>query len=145
MSYKGPQPIDNRAANVGCLAALGVALFPTTFCTGCWVHTLHFVFALLLFSIFIFFSIYLFRKTNPDKKMTTEKKYRNRVYLICGIIMILCILGIAVSFYLLEDSVSKQYHLVYWFESLALVSFGISWITKSESFYLRDKKRKSGT
>lgn len=140
MSYKGPMPIDNRVANAGCLAALGVALFPTTFCTGCWVHTLHFVFALLLFSVFIFFSIYLFRKTNPDKKMTTEKKYRNRVYLICGIIMILCILGIAVSFYLLDDSISKKYHLVYWFESLALVSFGISWITKSESFYLKDKK-----
>lgn len=143
MSYKGPMPIDNRVANAGCIAALGVALFPTTFCTGCWVHTLHFVFALLLFSVFIFFSIYLFRKTNPDKKMTTEKKYRNRVYLICGIIMILCILGIAVSFYLLDDSISKKYHLVYWFESLALVSFGISWITKSESFYLKDKK--SGT
>ena len=145
MSYKGPQPIDNRVANIGCLAALGVALFPTTFCTGCWVHTLHFVFALLLFSVFIFFSIYLFRKTPPDKKMTTEKKFRNRVYLICGIIMILCILGIAISFYLLKDSISKKYHLVYWFESLALVSFGISWITKSESFYLKDKKKKSGT
>ena len=139
LSYKGPKPIDNHAANVGCIAALGVALFPTTFCTDCWVHIMHFVFAFLLFSVFIFFSIYLFRKTNPEKIMTTEKKYRNRVYLVCGIIMILCIAAIAVSLLCLDASVSQQYKLVYWFESIALASFGISWITKSESFYLKDK------
>ena len=139
MTYKGPEPIDNRTANIGCIAALGTALFPTTFCTDCWVHKLHFVFALLLFSVFIFFSIYLFRKTNPSKIITPEKKNRNRIYLVCGIIMILCILAIAVSLLLLDASVSQEYHLVYWFESIALVSFGISWITKSESFYLKDK------
>jgi hypothetical protein len=139
MSYKGPELIDNRAANLGCLAALGVALFPTTFCQACWVHNLHFVFAFLLFSVFIFFSVYLFRKTSPGKKITREKKYRNRIYLVCGIIMILCIIGIAISSFLVEQSLSLKYHLIYWFESVALVSFGISWITKSESFYLKDK------
>ena len=139
LSYKGPERIDNRAADVGCVAALGVALFPTTYCSDCWVHIIHFVFALLLFSVFIFFSIYLFRKTNPQKKITTEKKYRNRVYLICGIIMIVCIVAIAISLLLLDASVSAKYKLVYWFESIALISFGVSWITKSESFYLKDK------
>jgi fatty acid desaturase len=140
LSYKGPEPIDNRAADVGCVAALGVALFPTTYCPSCWVHYLHFVFALLLFSVFIFFSIYLFRKTNPAKAMTPEKRDRNKVYLICGIIMIVCIAAIAFSLLVLEPSVSSKYKLVFWFESLALVSFGISWITKSESFYLKDKE-----
>ena len=140
LSYKGPERIDNRTADVGCIAALGVALFPTTYCSDCWVHIMHFVFALLLFSVFIFFSIYLFRKTNPNKEITTEKKYRNRVYLICGIIMIVCIVAIAISLLVLDTSVSGKYKLVYWFESIALISFGISWITKSESFYLKDKK-----
>ncbi len=140
LSYKGPERIDNRAADVGCIAALGLALFPTTYCSDCWVHIMHFVFALLLFSVFIFFSVYLFRKTHPNKKITTEKKYRNRVYLICGIIMIICIVAIAISLLVLDASVSVKYKLVYWFESIALVSFGISWITKSESFYLKDKK-----
>lgn len=139
MTYKGPDPIDNKTANIGCVAALGVALFPTTFCPKCWVYYLHFGFALVLFSVFIFFSIVLFRKTNPNKKMTTKKKYRNRIYMICGVIMILCIAAIAVSLGLLDESIAQKYKLVYWFESIALVSFGISWITKSESFYLRDK------
>jgi len=139
MTYKGPEPIDNRTANIGCIAALGTALFPTTICTDCWVHKMHFVFAILLFSVFIFFSLFLFRKTNPAKKITPEKKYRNRIYFVCGIIMILCVAAIAISLLLLDDSVSQEYHLVYWFESIALVSFGISWITKSESFFLKDK------
>ena len=74
--------------------------------------------------------------------MTVQKKYRNRIYLVCGIIMILCIIAIAICFFLLDDSVTEKYKLVFWFESIALVSFGISWITKSESFYLKDKNPK---
>lgn len=58
--------------------------------------------------------------------MTSEKKDRNRVYLICGIIMILCIAAITFSLLVLDASVSAKYKLVYWFESIALVSFGIS-------------------
>jgi len=141
MSYKGPELIDNKVANIGCVAALGVALFPTTFCPDkCWVYYAHFTFALTLFSVFIAFSIWLFRKSKPGKEMTPQKKSRNKVYLICGIIIILCIVAIALCLIYLDNSVNEKYHLVYWFESLALVSFGISWITKSESFYLKDKE-----
>ncbi len=55
MAYKGPALIDNRTATIGCIASLGASLFPTTFCSDCWVHTLHFIFAFLLFSVFHFF------------------------------------------------------------------------------------------
>jgi hypothetical protein len=137
-SYKGPEPVDNRTANIGCIAALGVALFPTTFCSNCWVHYLHFVFAIVLFSVFIFFSIYLFRKTNPNKPPTRQKKKRNQIYLVCGIIMIICILGIAVSSFKFSEEASAKYHLVFWFETIALASFGFSWITKSEFLLLKD-------
>lgn len=138
LSYKGPERIDNRAADVGCVAALGVALFPTTYCGDCWVHYLHFVFTLTLFSVFIFFSLVLFRKTDPKKKMSPEKKNRNKIYLVCGIIMIVCILAIAFSLLVLKQTISEKYSLVYWFESIALASFGFSWITKSETLFLKD-------
>ncbi len=138
LSYKGPERIDNRAADVGCVAALGVALFPTTYCGDCWVHYLHFVFALTLFSVFIFFSLVLFRKTDPKKQMSPEKKSRNMIYLVCGIIMIVCILAIAFSLLVLKQTISEKYSLVYWFESIALASFGFSWITKSETLFLKD-------
>lgn len=140
LSYKGPERIDNRAADIGCVAALGVALFPTTWCNTCWVHYMHFVFAFTLFSVFIFFSLVLFRKSGPGGHMTNAKKNRNKVYFICGLIMVGCILAIAVSLLLLKPETSSKYSLVYWFESIALAAFGISWITKSEMIYLKDKE-----
>lgn len=137
MTYKGYDKIDSRAANLGCVFALGVALFPTT-STNHIVHIMHFVFAVLLFSVFIFFSVYLFRKTNPNTARTRQKDKRNRVYLACGIVMIACIVGIAIGMLWLE-TVSATYHLVFWFESLALIAFGVSWVVKAEFLFLKDK------
>jgi uncharacterized membrane protein len=70
--------------------------------------------------------------------MSPEKKNRNKIYLTCGIIMIVCILAIAFSLLVLKQAISEKYSLVYWFESIALASFGFSWITKSETLFLRD-------
>jgi len=136
LSYRGYDALDSRAANLGCAFALGVALFPTT-SSNDWIHKLHFVFALLLFSVFIFFSIYLFRRSDPRKSCTKQKETRNRAYLVCGIIMIICVAGIAVCSFLLEK-ISAKYHLVFWLESIALVSFGFSWITKAEFLFWKD-------
>ncbi len=139
MSYKGYDRVDSRVANLGCVFALGVALCPTTSHNNI-IHIMHFVFAVLLFSVFIFFSIYLFRKTDPTKVLTRQKDNRNRVYFICGIIMILCIIGIALSMIFFEPF-SQTWHLVFWFESVALISFGFSWITKAEFLFWKDKNK----
>jgi len=132
VSYKGYAPIDSIAANFGCAFALGVALFPTTSLNK-FVHYSHFVFALLLFSDFIFFSIYLFRKKKPNP--TSQKVRRNAVYLVCGIVMIVCIAAIAACEFLLSNEVKTRLHPVFWMESLALFSFGFSWITKAEMVF----------
>jgi uncharacterized protein YacL len=139
MSYKGYDRVDSRVANLGCVFALGVALCPTTSHNNI-IHIMHFVFAVLLFSVFIFFSIYLFRKTDPTKVLTRQKDNRNRVYFICGIIMILCIIGIALSMIFFEPF-SQTWHLVFWFESVALISFGFSWITKAEFLFWKDENK----
>lgn len=136
-AYKGPEPIDNKVANVGSLMAMGVALFPTTSSIK-WVHYMHFVFAICLFTVFIVFSIYLFRKTKKGTVPTDEKKKRNKLYLFCGIVMILCIAGLAISMWLMEDLCSRA-KLVFWGEATALFAFGISWLTKAEWLYLKDK------
>lgn len=135
MTYKGYDKTDSRIANLGCVFALGVALFPTT-SSNHTVHIMHFVFALLLFTVFIVFSIYLFRKTGPGRR-TKQKDKRNKVYLTCGIIMIVCILGIAASMFFWEAA-SQSYHLVFWFESVALIAFGTSWVVKAEFLFLKD-------
>lgn len=131
LSYKGYEKIDDRTADIGCIAALGVALFPTT-SKNYTVHVMHFVFAILLFSTFIFFSLYLFRKTSGVKKVTKQKVLRNRVYVTCGIIMIVCIIGIALASLGLMGAAASKYKIVFWLEAVALSSFGFSWIVKGE-------------
>lgn len=135
VSYRGYAPIDSIAANLGCAFALGVALCPTT-SENKTIHYLHFVFAFLLFSVFIFFSIYLFRKKSPHP--TKQKKNRNTVYLICGVVMIVCIAGIAASELFNLDA---DWHLVFWLESVALIAFGFSWITKAEVVFEDENKK----
>jgi len=55
--------------------------------------------------------------------------------------MIVCIIGIALSMYFLE-SLSETLHLVFWLESLALMAFGFSWITKAEFLFMKDEEDK---
>ena len=141
MTYKGYDKTDSRVANLGCVFALGVALFPTT-STNYVVHIMHFVFALLLFTVFIVFSMYLFRKTDTNTVYTKQKDKRNKVYLACGIIMILCIAGIAIGMLWLEK-LSTTYHLVFWFELVAFIAFGVSWVVKAEFLFLKDGDKKS--
>jgi preprotein translocase subunit SecG len=136
MTYKGYDKTDSRIANLGCVFALGVALFPTT-SSNHFVHIMHFVFALLLFTVFIVFSMYLFRKTDPNVVKTRQKDKRNKVYLACGIVMILCIAGIALGMLVFEKA-SEAYHLVFWFESVALIAFGFSWVVKAEFLFMKD-------
>ena len=78
------------------------------------------------------------RKTDPNKVYTKQKDKRNKVYLLCGIVMILCIAGIAVGMLWLEE-LSAAYHLVFWFESIALIAFGFSWVVKAEFLFMKDK------
>ena len=141
-AYRGYEPIDSKISNLACVFAIGVALFPTT-SSNDLVHKLHFVFALLLFSAFIVFSIFLFRKKDKSKPgpIPDIKKKRNKVYLTCGIIMIICIIVIALASLNMLGDASGRYNLVFWFETIALVSFGFSWITKGGELVLTEEPK----
>jgi hypothetical protein len=135
-AYKGPERIDSIIANIGGTMAMGVALFPTV-SDKKLIYSMHFVCAVLLFTVFIVFSLYLFRKTKKHAKPTPEKVKRNRVYFWCGIIMIVCIVAMFVCYIFLKPA-AAQYNIIFWGETIALVSFGTSWLTKAEWLYLRD-------
>ena len=143
-AYRGPDKIDNIVANWACIFALGIALFPTTPSDipkpgEEVIGVIHFIFALLFFLTITCMSLFLFtRSTKP--KQSDEKKQRNKVYKSCGYIMLVSIILIGV-FHLLPKAVEeslKKFHPVFWLESIALVSFGVSWLTKGEGI-LKDK------
>ncbi len=146
-SYKGYGQADDLAGNLACLFAIGVALFPTTpddpaaaqaFNTG----LIHYLFAACFFATLSYFSLVLFTKTNPRGKppMTPRKRQRNRVYQVCGYIMIACIVLIGVYSFFLQKAVPllAAYHPIFWLEAVAIVAFGISWLTKGEAL-LKDQ------
>jgi len=98
----------------------------------------HLIAAALMFLVLAYFCLFLFRKTSPHKPLTRRKSHRNRVFLICGLVMLACM---AVMFTLSFKSI----HAVLWptgilfgCESLALIAFGVAWLVKGEVF-LRDR------
>lgn len=135
LCYQGYDWRDNLAGNLACVFLLGVALFPIT-SEANWVHVVHLTSAGALFSTFAVFSLYLFRLSRKGVPPSPEKRKRNLVYLISGLVIVACILAIGIS-KLFFDEVAG-WEPVFWLESLALCAFGVSWLLKGERF-LRDK------
>lgn len=149
-TYKGYDKIDLWSAKLAALFALGVAFFPTDNfepLSSCKVLALdgnhiinivHFTSATLLFLTFAFFSLFLFTKTSGNK--TDRKEARNIIYKICGYLILLSI--VAIFIYSVVPSINEQFRKfkpIFWFETLALLAFGLSWLTKGEGL-LPDKE-----
>lgn len=128
---------DNRAdrfiAKVGCFAAIGLALFPTGAPVESlarpwwreWSGVVHSVSAVTLFTTFILFAIWLFRKSSTPKRRDRplEKRLRDDICLVCGLCMIASVLWAAIG---------KQVgRTIFWPESIAIVAFAASWLVKS--------------
>ena len=149
-TYNGYDERDKIAAQLGSVCALGVAFFPTSILIplpGCnippvsnnpLIGALHFAFAALFFINLAYFALFLF--TESKGEMTTQKKKRNKVYRVCGIIMVVCIILIAIYILFVEGQLPNpaQYDVVFYLESIALWAFATSWLVKGEMF-LADK------
>ncbi len=155
-AYRGYDMHDRVAGILAFIFALGIAFFPTVpdpdeiieACTivpdnpNPLVGIIHFVSAALFFLVLSYFSLVLFTRTKDNDKAnhTPEKKKRNVIYRICGIIMLACLVLIALWFLLIKKHFPsiQEYRPVFWLETGALVAFGISWLTKGHVIW-RDK------
>ncbi|OGW61299.1 MAG: hypothetical protein A2638_00030 [Nitrospirae bacterium RIFCSPHIGHO2_01_FULL_66_17] len=143
MSYRGYERKDDIAGDLACVFALGVALFPTTPDVNITprdhiIGALHLLFAAGFFLTLAFFSLVLFRKTDPTRAPTRGKLKRNAVYTLCGYTILVCLAFIVVVAFLSSDSPVKKLDPVFWFEAAAIVAFGVSWLTKGEAI-LKDE------
>jgi hypothetical protein len=138
-AYKGYERQDSIAGNLACIFAVGVALFPTAqeppSCSAHIGFSLHGTFAALLFLTLAYFSLFLFTKTDSTKTPTPQKLKRNAVYKVCGYVMLTCILLIGALNFLPQDTTAaiEMHHPVFWLEAIAIVVFGVSWLTKGEA------------
>ena len=119
-------------------------LFPTApECESCSysqiASDLHWTFAALLFLTLSYFSLFLFTKTDPSKTPTPQKLQRNAVYKTCGCVMLGC-LALIPPVKLIPGiaALVAPDDPVFWLEAIAIVAFGVSWLTKGEAI-LKDE------
>jgi len=131
-SYFGYDRVDRVMSTIAGLCAFGVAMFPTDDHPE---HTLvgyvHYAFAASLLLILAWFSLFQFRKSSSPMP-TPNKLRRNRVYQVCGYIMVIALAAIVI----LQVSGFIEQHptwnVIYWLETVCLEAFGISWLVKGE-------------
>ncbi len=141
-SYRGYDRRDDLTGNLAGLAAIGVALFPTTPDVGATerdrlIGALHLGSAAILFLCLAYFSLVLFRQSDQQQP-TLEKHQRNQIYATCGYTILICIALIGLIALLPAALPLKQLTPIFWLESTAIIAFGISWFTKGETI-LKDK------
>lgn len=146
ISYQGYERIDNIVANLAGFSALGMIIFPTKISykeiekVGIFLIDdnisgfLHLTFATIFFFSLSYNSIFLFTKRH-SANISKEKKRRNILYRICGIIMLLQILLIILYMVFLKETYLAKTYPILIFESIALFAFGISWLVKGNTFF----------
>lgn len=135
-AYNGHSSKESIASKAASLAAISVALFPTS-CNDCMpdiTTTLHLLSAALLFSILTYFCFVPFR--NNTKGQPGKKGLRSKIYFACGWIMIGCMLSILLGKLILTEDEMKAIRLMFLAEATSLCAFGFAWIVSGKYFRL---------
>ena len=116
-------------SKVASVAAIFVAIFPTScdLCeTGGMASSVHYLAAATLFAVLAYFCFVPFRRNT--KGQGGKKGRRSNIYLVCGWIMVGCILTVFVANFTLSDETLQTLRITFWAEAIALVAFGVAWI-----------------
>lgn len=130
---------DEVAGILSGIFALGVAFCPTTpdhDATPFQEHvgTAHYVFAGLLFSTLAVFCLVLFKMSAQGHALTDRKKYRNRVYTGCGIVILASMAAILLLVKILKVTyLPRGVGTVFFFETTSLWAFGVAWLIKGQT------------
>lgn len=155
--YKGKKPIDFIISSTAGVFALCVLLFPTSNISNICCdpdknysvtilqiskirEIFHYTSAGIFLMCLAFMSIFLFTKSNKTpKERSSDKITRNRIYRTCGVIMVAAVLVILAGFLkIIPRGFYEKHHLTFWMETVAVESFGFSWLIKGDTFF-KDK------
>jgi len=145
LSYRGYEKIDNITSSLAGIFAMGVAFLATSHdpdaaCTVrslpdiSWRIAVHYISAALFFITLSFISIFLFTKSKGIK--TGKKLLRNKIYVACGIVMLVAIAIIfALKVFPAFGHLMAKFKPVFWLEWIALIAFGTSWLVKGKFLF----------
>lgn len=134
--------LDFWITNLAGLFAVGVAFFPTSPAAASPhqqdIGHIHFVFAALLFTMLAIMAL-RFTKTNPDGDPTTQKSRRNVIYICCAALIAVSMLVAFIANFL-PAAIKQSMPSLFWFESIAVVAFSVSWLVKGAAFRVLNDK-----
>lgn len=154
ITYHGYTRVDDWITNVTGFLGIGIALCPCICLANPATHVgffnlssdisdyIHLTCAILFFTLLAYNSIFLFTKTTNGEKMTRNKKKRNILYVICGILMFGSLVTMIILRLSLGEHVFNSKPIVFVLESVMLIAFGVSWLVKGETMW-RDKVLKN--
>ena len=134
-SYRGDPNIrfQKWISKLAALSAIGIAVFPC----GCgyseakFISTIHYASAAVMFFILGYFCWDFMRAAK--RKDTKNAAFRALIYKMCFAAIVLSIAVLALD-WLLSGIISSCFEaLVFWGEAVALVAFGIAWLTASRT------------
>ncbi len=100
---------------------------------------IHGISAALLFAFLAWFSFFVFtrvvekRHLDDKGKLTPQKRNRNIIYIASGIVIVVSMFAIVIGHFFFSDWWNLN-NLTFWFESIALWAFGVSWVVKGQFF-----------
>ena len=149
--YKGKEPVDFLLSSAAGLFALCLLIFPTDNISNVChdenhlysltiLHeskfrpVFHYISAAIFLSCLAYMSLFLFTKSNKSPELRgKQKRRRNRIFRTCGVIMVLALLVILANpLKIISKDSFEKYHLMFWMETIAVESFGVSWLIKAE-------------
>lgn len=136
-AYNGYTTTQSVTSKIASLAAILAAVCPTKCETCQWsiIAIVHYCSATTLFSVLAYFCLGPFSQKAEGKKFTHKKaKRRKIIYQLCGYSMIVCMVTAAISIgvqLFLPGNKIETLRLTYWAEAVALVAFGVAWMTAS--------------
>ena len=147
--YRGTDTQDNILTNIAGACAVAIALlptepeyhplihaqFPNILTDECYRNHGPLGFHIYVVAAFFLIISYLtiFRFTKPGRSDDiNRKRSRNKVYIACGIVMVICIALVVII--KLRDYTSS----IFWPETVAIVAFSIAWLTKGHAI-LKDR------
>ena len=133
-AYNGHSKTQSYTSKIASISAVLVAVFPTV-CDKCETSTtsiIHYVSAIILFSMLTYFCLGPFR--NNTKGKGGKKGRRSTIYLICGLVMVGSMVGLGICEFALSDDLMVTLRITYWAETVALFSFGCAWMVAGKYF-----------
>jgi hypothetical protein len=140
--YRGYDWIEALTGRLGCLSALGVALFPLDAGVDplqqrSVVGYLHTLSGGVFFLTLAFYSLYHFPEGGAgDREAAPHRAQRDFVYRTSGVVILLSLAAMGCHLFLLPAGAKRLlngYHFLFWGEWIAVWAFAAAWLTKGRA------------